>query len=255
MKTVSIVFALAMVAAGAHAVVVSGYSTATGVASLPNTISASDLINGMFGAVEAGGFHAATPAPGEVDLTDGVPGAGVEAILADFSTPALQIRYDLPAPTDIQKIHVFSENWNNGNPNGRPGQSYQVEFSLAGDPNFTQLAISNAQTANLVSTGTYGTGFGTAFSFATGTLVYDDTGAPLATNVDSIRFVFYNVSNTASAYWDPFDAGHPDDVDGQAAAIEASIIKEIDVFAVPEPSTFALIGLGALGLLRRFRRR
>jgi hypothetical protein len=40
-------------------------------------------------------------------------------------------------------------------------------------------------------------------------------------------------------------------VDGQNAAFEASIIKEIDV--LPEPSSLSLLALGGLALLRRRR--
>ncbi len=229
----------------------STYYTADTMEGLPDAISGSDLIQGMFGTVEAGGFHGATPPPGEEDLTDGLVGTGVEAVLADFSFPSLQIRYDLAEPIDIWQIRVFAANISS--PNSRPGQTYQVEYSLAGDDTYTRLPIASSQspTEDLVQTGTFdGDGFGSDFLFTTETVVLDDGGGLLLEDVDSLRFVFYCVGNTAGGYYDPYDEGDPRDMDGLAAAFEASIVKEIDVI-IPEPATFGLLIIGGLALVRR----
>ncbi len=59
--------------------------------------------------------------------------------------------------------------------------------------------------------------------------------------------------NCAQQMRDPFDCLNPyaglDD--GLTAAFVSPLIFEIDVIAVPEPTTLALLGLGALLRLRR----
>ena len=218
------------------AAVTSAHFTAEDLSGLPRQIRQDDLIAGLSGSIEAGGFHPATPPADASDLTDGAPGNEVEAVLADSPQArarngffALQIRYDFREPKDVQCVRVFAENVNNGVPNDRPGQSYQIEYSEAGDPDYRRLEITNSQTADIVSTGPYGGGFGSSFSFATVTEVWDDTGRPIMSHVDSIRFVFYPVSNTAGAYWDPYFSSDPKDVDGHFAAFESGVVKEIDV--------------------------
>jgi hypothetical protein len=251
-RTIAVLAVLAM-ATTAMAGSTSTYFTGNDLSELPDPLATDDLIAGMIGDVEAGGFLGATPDADASDLTDGIPGMAVEAVLLDFSWPALQIRYDFAEATDVFEIRVFAENFNSGNPNSRPGQTYQVEYSLVGDDTFTRLPIASSQspTEDLVQTGTFdGDGFGADFLFATETVVYDDGGGLLMEDIDSLRFVFYNVGNTAAAYYDPYDAGDPRDMDGFPAAFEASIIKEIDVI-IPEPASIGLLLLGGLAVLRR----
>jgi hypothetical protein len=197
------------------------------VGDLPFAISADDILNGMFGAVEAGGFHAATPPPGEEDLTDGVEGSGVEAVLADYLNPSLQIRYDFENPVNITDIRVFSANYTPPSYNSRAYQNYDVEYVLAGDPTTYTLL-------EYVRCTQYGAWNGsTEFVGATLTHIYDDTEEFVLQNVVELRFRFYCVGQTTGGFWDPWDADHPEDVDGNPAAFEASIIKEIDVFGEP----------------------
>lgn len=224
---------------------ISAYATAQTLGELPDALSGTDLIHGLIGALEAGGFHDATPggtAGGLADLTDGQPGVAAEAVLADFSYPSLQVRYDFSPPVDVAEIRVFAANGNGGSPNSRPGQTYQIEYSLDGDPGFDRLPIGNSQspTEDLVQTGDYdGDGFGAPpggdFLYATETMVSDSTSDLLLANVDSLRLIFYCVGNTAAAYFDPYDPGDPRDLDGQAAAFEATIVKEIDVLEYTGP--------------------
>lgn len=205
------------------------YSSWT-LAGLPQAISNSDILNGNFGTVEAGGFHPATPPPGEVDLTDGIPGAGVEAVLADFSRPSLQILYNLGGLYDLTDIYTFCANPSNPG-NGRVWQTYDLFVSSDGI-NFTTTTLeattgAYGQTNNFVQN-TPG------YIGATLIHIHDSTPAtPFETGVQYIRFVFYCVSNTGAWYWDPWDVGEPRNSDGQARAFEASIIKEIDVFGTP----------------------
>ncbi|UCG16795.1 MAG: PEP-CTERM sorting domain-containing protein [Phycisphaerales bacterium] len=212
---------------------------------LPWPIDATDALNGMFGTVEAGGFHAATPAPGEVDLTDGIEGAGVEAVLADFSNPSLQIRYDFTTPINVREIRVFASN--PGPPyNSRAYQNYDVEYMLDGDPTTYELL-------DYVRSTEYGNWNGqTEFVGSTATRIRNDSYGWLLQDVVQLRFRFYCVGQTTGGFWDPWDAGHPEDTDGNPAAFEASIIKEIDVIdVIPEPASLMLLALGGLALLRR----
>jgi len=209
--------------------------------SLP--ILSGDLLHGMFGTVEAGGFHPATPPPGEEDLTDGVEGLGVEAVLADYSNPSLQIRYDFENPIDITEIRVFAANYTPPNYNSRAYQNYDVEYMLAGDPTTYELL-------DYVRCTDYGAWNGsTEFVGATFTRIYDDTSYWLLQDVTQLRFRFYCVGQTTGGFWDPWDPDHPEDVDDNPAAFEASIIKEIDV--IPEPASLSLLLLGGLAVLRR----
>ncbi|MFQ5804847.1 MAG: PEP-CTERM sorting domain-containing protein [Phycisphaerae bacterium] len=214
------------------------------VSDLPFPISSADMLNGMFGTVEAGGFHPATPPPGEVHLTDGIEGPGVAAVLADYSNPSLQIRYDFETPQDIAEIHVFAANWTPPNYNSRAYQNYDVEYMLAGDPTTYTLL-------EYVRSTDYGAWNGsTEFVGATLTRIYDDAADFIVQDVEQLRFRFYCVGQTTGGFWDPWDPEHPEDVDGNPAAFEASIIKEIDVF-IPEPATLGLLLVGLAALRRR----
>lgn len=199
---------------------VATYELAGSLGALSSAISASDLLHLNSGVKEAGGFHGATPggdAGGLADLTDGVVGINVEAVLADFSRPSLQVRYELSPPRNIGTIRVFAANID-----GRVFQNYDVAYSVSGDPSFQPL-ISG------VVTGPFGQ-VNTGSIEASLTQVTGATPAPIALNVDALRFTFYAVSETTGVFRDQYDPGEPGDVDGQPQAIQASIIKEIDVF-------------------------
>jgi len=221
----------------------STFANAATVAALPQAISATDLLNGRIGVKEAGGFHGATPggdAGGLADLTDGVEGINVEAVLADFpSDPppvglndpldrSLQVRYDFSPPRNLDEIRVFVANVSNPG-NGRVFQNYSVEYSVVGDPSFQTLILN-------VTNGPFGQinnipNTDPAYIGASLTTVSSITGGLLAVNVDSLRFIIYPVSNTVGWFWDEFGPGEPGDRDNQARdAFEASIVKEIDVF-------------------------
>ncbi len=185
---------------------------------LPDAIAADDLLGGMIGAVEAGGFHEATPGGvegGLADLTDGVEGLQVEAVLADYDQPALQVRYDFDPPRDIRHIHVFAANETDPG-NGRVFQHYDLEYSVAGDLAFLPLVTG-------VTTGPFGRLGGVPatdpdYIGATMTRVFGPDDTPVALAVDSLRFIFWPVSNLGGVYLDVPDA------------YVSSVVKEIDVF-------------------------
>lgn len=200
---------------------------AVGIGALSRTISAADLLHGQVGALEAGGFHDATPggeAGGLADLTDGVAGSAVEAVLADYARPALQVRYDLAPPRDLAEIRVFA-----AAADGRVFQNYDVAVSTGGDPGFTTL-LGDVRTGpfGAVNNGAYGAALTTVRGAGEG---------PIAVNVDALRVTCYDVSmiSPAGVFRDEWDAGEPGDGDGQPRAYMAPIIKEIDVLGYGGP--------------------
>lgn len=204
------------------------------------------------------GFHSATPKQNGAGLTDGLLGAHVDSVLADFLLPSGVFQFDLPAPTDIGEIRVFAQNIDSY-PNGRVWQRYDVYISRDTNPDpknrlFSKL-LDRVVTGNIVCAGP-GTGDGWNPNVNDGsqvptigstlTRVYDSSSPRLAGGVTSIRFVFWPVSNTQRVNWDqwlgpigcagidPFDVD-PFDGDGFRRSFEGSIIKEIDVLPPEGP--------------------
>ncbi|MCP4246697.1 MAG: hypothetical protein GY778_06580 [bacterium] len=250
----------------ADSTMISAYELSPTLAGLTRAISTDDLINGQLGVLENGdvdlangvtawnidsgsaclemlntepspGFHPATPPNGLADLTDGVEGSTIEAVLADFNRASLVVRYDFPAPVYIEEIVVFAANADPNAPNnGRLFQHYDVWISTDDMLTFEPLALT-------VTSGGFGY-LNLDDDRATFTHLYDGLSNVLAQGVTNIRFVFYAVSNTAGRFQDPWqgnfneDAAYQtacpveeiQDVDGYRKAFEAPILKEIDVF-------------------------
>ena len=201
------------------------WESAGSLAGLSQAMSAGDLIHNVSGVKEAGGFHSATPGGdvgGLADLTDGVPGGGAEAVLADFARPALQVRYDFSPARGLERIHVFAANGD-----GRVFQNYDVQYSVTGSAAFQTLQSDvTSGPFGQVNSGSVG---------ATLTRLVSPDARPIAQNVDSLRFIFYAVSGIDRMFRDELDAGETGDTDGLPRAFESSIVKEIDVFEYTGP--------------------
>jgi len=219
---------------------------ADSVEELPEAISASDVIAGLAGVKEAGGFHSATPggdSGGLADLTDGVKGTNVEAVLQDYPggvepntadplNRALQVRYDFATPRHIDRVHVFAANVTSPG-DGRVFQNYDVHYLVAGESDYRLLSEN-------VVTGPFGRSNALAASSpdylgATLTRIAGQAGSPAALDVASLRFIFYPVSNLNALFLDEYNIGEAGDTDGQTEAFVSSIVKEIDVFEFTGP--------------------
>ena len=245
------------------------YELTPTLAELSRTISAADLINGQIATLENGdvdpnngveawnmdsgsacmemmytepspGFHGATPGGTEgglIDLTDGLEGSTVEAVLADYFRAALVVRYDLDRPVNIREIVVFAANEDPGaTNNGRLFQHYDLWVSTDNMQTFEPLALT-------VTTGGFGY-LNVNDLRASFTRVYDGLSFFVVRDVTNLRLVFYDVSNTAGRFQDQWQGflnedpvyqelcpdAEPQDTDGYRKAFEAPIVKEIDVF-------------------------
>jgi PKD repeat protein len=193
------------------------HETAGSLGGLSASIVGDDLLAGDIGSVEAGGFYPSLSPPADAsDLTDGVAGAGTEAVLADYLRPSLRISYVLSPPQSIAGLNVFAQN-----SDGRVFQNYDVEYSVAGDSSY-QMLIEGVTSGPFgqINPGSIG---------ASLTQVAGVSEGPIAVEVDALRFTFYCVSNVSGFFWDEWDAGEPGDTDGNPRAYVASLIKEIDV--------------------------
>jgi hypothetical protein len=132
---------------------------------------------------------------------------------------------------------VFAANEDPGaTNNGRLFQHYDVWVSTDDMQTFEPLALT-------VTTG--GFGYQNVDDWrASVTRVYDGLSFFVSREVTNLRLVFYDVSNTAGRFHDPWQGNanepsvyqelcpdtEPEDIDGYRKAFEAPIIKEIDVF-------------------------
>lgn len=145
-------------------------------------------------------------------------------------TDAFTINFDTSVNTsgyDITGINSYA-GWNTAF-NGRSNQGYTVTVTYVNDS--TEVIITGTHYANTVDA----VGENGAVNHWTRVLMTDDTGT-IATGVKAITFSdFDEASSGGAVQYREFD------VIGTVAA-------------VPEPSTFTMLGLGALGLISRRRR-
>lgn len=220
--------------------------TSTDVNAFNALLSNSDLIAGKIGTELAGdtGWHPANTNP--VDqlpaLTDGVGPAGLAGLLNDFppaGAPTKIVQYTLDAATDVTDINILSAN---PGADGRVFMTAYIQYSTDNGANFQDLGFFASDTFGIANDN------GRTATFVN---IADDQGGALAAGVTDLIFNFYAVSNTQGAYYDPFDGVNPFTGvdDGNVAAIESPLITEIDV--LPEPTSLALLALGALCFRRR----
>lgn len=219
---------------------------------LPDTCASSPLSSPNPG---ISGFHSGVhpdPLTQKLKLIDGQAGVNVDSVLADFAWPAGVFQFDLAEVTDIGEIRVFAANQDT---DGRVFQNYDVLISTDDNPDtkervFTPLIDSVITSSVVCAPDGYSPNGNDGSIGASLTRVYDQTNTVLASDVTSIRFLFYAVSNNANAFWDehvgpgPVGSGCPavpnpaeyydvEDLDGFRRSFQSPVIKEIDVIAAP----------------------
>ncbi len=252
---------LVALAASASAAVTSSTQHSTSSTGLDSQIAVGDLISGKIATELPGdlGWHPAVSDPLDKlpAFTDdaGIRGTGLTGLMNDFpgaGNPAKRIQYDFSSATDIGGIQVLTGN------NGRDGRVYST-FAVYTSTNnggaFNLLGY--FQSDPLGSVNNTGTPDASRWG-STLVKVFDNASSTLASGVTNLQFDLYAVDNSQGQYEDPFNGINPFTGldDGFGEAIASPLVFEIDVLAVPEPTSIVLVfgGLvGALGIVRRRR--
>jgi hypothetical protein len=250
-------FALAAVflaaIASTRAAVVSSTAHGGGVNDFNAMIVANDLIAGQLGTEVAPfyNWHPANTAAADqlAAFTDGAGllGSGLTGLLNDFpavGTPAKTVQYSFAA-SDISRFQILTGN------NGADGRIFSttvVRYSDNGGSSFNLLGYFQSDPSGTFNPGT---------SRSTLVTIFDDSGPLLLSGVTDVIFELYAVDNTGGQMRDPFDGVNPFNSidDGLTAAFVSPLVWELDVVAVPEPSTLGLFALGMLALWKVARRR
>ncbi|MBK9121389.1 MAG: hypothetical protein IPM18_17560 [Phycisphaerales bacterium] len=170
-------------------------------------------------------------------FVDGLANGPLDGILRDFARASLVVRFGFTTPTNIGYLRVLGGNFLNLD--GRVFQHYDVWASTDGLGDLGTYTLVAAS----VRTGEFGQLFNTGLWAGSLTELHNFDSKYLVQGCTDLRIVFYCVSNTQGAFRDPWngaanetDAAYlscdmdPEDVDGLRKAIEAPIIREIDVF-------------------------
>ncbi len=226
--------------------------------SLNDSIAVGDAISGLIATELSGdqGWHPANPAAtngsqdpnGLPTFTNDVGGSGLAGLLSDFGgeLPVKRIQYDLADAIDIATIQILT---GNDGKDGRVFSTTAISVSIDNGLTFSPLGASYFQSDpfGTINSGQWG---------STLVTILDDGGSPLASGATNLIFEFYCVDNTLGEYRDPFNGPDPftGNDDFLTAAFVSPLVWEIDVIAVPEPST-ALLLFTALGTLATAGRR
>ena len=209
-------------------------------ADLDVLIATDDALSGLIAAELPGdkGWHPVNPASGDPGDPNGLPAftdddgflSGVTGLLNDFPTvgsPTKLLQYDLPAPTDIEKIGILSGNLNNAD--GRIFSTTVIRYSINGGADFSLLGYFESAPLGSINneTGVPGSTEDHALHLD----IFDDSSTVMLAGVTNLQFDFYAVDNTQGQYRDPFDGVNPftEIDDGLTAAISSPLIWEIDV--------------------------
>jgi len=198
-------------------------------ADLPCRVSDSDLVEAMIPAIVSGGFHPASQGDAS-NLTNGLFDANyLTLVLADYSDPALRVRFEFPEPVDITEVRIFA-----GHDRDSGNRAFQSnDIYVNGHPAALEL-----------NTGSYGQ-VATGWSAVSLVRWLPPEGEKVAAkNVHSLDILMWCTSTLSSDFvdrWSPLDDPEKD-WDGAGPAFVAPLIKEIDVFGQPhEPSEGKLV--------------
>jgi len=219
MKKNSLLLSMAMLCvagATAHAAVLVTSSVQLGSAH-NYTVSSTDLINGLAASASTGDFEREGSA-GLTALNNGSFPTFVSAnpiIASGGDNAGTSVTFTLPTAVSIASIDVYG-GWTDP---GRDQQHFSVWYAIDSAPaTFIFLTTVNFQPSE------------TGGTQATRSSITEDSTGVLAQDVKALRFDFNVVENGWSGY------------------------SEIDVFAVPEPSSALLGCSGLLGLVLLRRR-
>ncbi len=202
----------------------------TSDADLPYQVLADDLLAGRLAEIVSGGFHGANVG-GVAELTNGLFDSNpLTLVLADYSHPALHLRYRFETPVDLREVRVFAGH--SGDTGNRAFQS--VDFYVNGQPAALELL-----------TGPYGAGSGGARAVSLLRWAPPAGETHVARRVETLEILSWCVSDLNSLFldrWDPI--ADPDrDTDGAGPAFVAPILKEIDALGEPSPPSAPRSGL------------
>ncbi|GMV66487.1 MAG: hypothetical protein KJ050_10035 [Candidatus Omnitrophica bacterium] len=192
------------------------------------------------------------PADQEAAFTDGQGLGGLTGLLNDClrgcgtsanqNVPAAVAEWYFSEPHNIAELRVFTGNYGH---DGRIFHHYDVAMTTDPFPEGASYDVPLIEEVTPVPSGIPGVGgFGLVGNpnppgtyEASLSVVNDDAGGPLAEGVTGMRITFYQVSNTAGAFRDDWNAGEGDDRDGQDAGFESPLVYEVDLFFGNAPIT------------------
>lgn len=253
------VVALAATAASAAPTMLTTHST--DVHAFDVAIPATDLISGLTGtelmnadpamSVPATAWHGAISDPLDklpaLNDDGGIRPTGLTGLLSDtpgaapYEYAMKVVQYDLAAAADIGKIQILTGN------NGADGRVFSttiISYSTDNGANFQDLGYFQSDPSGTSNT------FGWKSTLVE---ITDDLSATLLAGVTNIQFHMFAVDNTQNQNRDPYPGINPyTGVDDGLTSPQASpLVFELDVIAVPEPASLALLALGGLAVLRR----
>lgn len=248
---------LTMVLASTQAAVVSSTVHGTGSHDLDGMIVANDVIAGQLGTElpPLNGWHPANSQAVDqlAALTDGAGllGSGLTGLLNDFpgaGSPAKSLRYSFAA-TDLSSLRILTGN-NGGD--GRIFSTTAVRYSDNNGSTFNLLGYFQSDPS-----GTFNNDGSSPRNRSTLLSIYDDSSPLLLSGVTDLVFELYAMDNTGGQMRDPYDGVNPFTSvdDGLTGAFVSPLVWELDVLAIPEPSTMALSAVTLVAMWCGLRRR